>query len=203
MSDKIRRIIGVDPGSEESGMVVLDDCRIVVALNVANVAQVYDKISKYSLNCNLTIAVEDIKPYSLRLTSQVIDTCKFIGELTYRLRNEAGINVVMVSRYEVKKWIFDSFYDLCLPFIDKKIHKKGFDASDIETKLPVRVWSDGEVWKARKASFVFIDDKIVTEAMKQLYKIPLPNKGKGYQFGLQTHSWQALATASYFASLEL
>jgi hypothetical protein len=189
------RIIGIDPGSEESGMVVLDGCNIV-AFNLTNVVQLYDKITNYSICNDLTIVIEDIKPYSLRLTPQVIDTCKFIGELVYRLRIDAGLNVVMISRYEVKKWCFDTFPGVCLPIIDSKIEKKMFDACDLKTRELIRVDCNGR--SKRKASFVFVDDKVVTECMKHKYKIPLPKAGKGYQFGLQTHSWQALAVASFF-----
>lgn len=178
------RIIGIDPGNEESGMVVINNYSISVAFNLSNVVQLYDKISNYQLCKDLTIVIEDIKPYSLRLTPQVIDTCKFIGELVYRLKIEAGLNVIMVSRYEVKKWCFDTFPEVCLPIIEKKIRKKGFVNK-----------ATGE---ARKPSFVFVDDKIVTECMKHLYKIPLPKAGKGYDYGLQSHSWQALAVATYF-----
>jgi hypothetical protein len=78
---------------------------------------------------------------------------------------------------------------VCLPIIEKKILKKGFITA-----------ATGE---PRKPSFVFVDDKIVTDCMKHLYKIPLPKSGKGYQYGLQTHSWQALAVATYFRYLEL
>jgi hypothetical protein len=188
-------IIGIDPGSEESGMVVLEDYSIIVAFNLTNDVQLYDKITNYSLSKDLTIVIEDIKPYSLRLTPQVIDTCKFIGELVYRLRINAGLNVVMVSRYEVKKWCFDTFPGVCLPIIDSKIEKKMFDACDLKTRELIRVDCNGR--SKRKASFVFVDDKVVTECMKYKYKIPLPKAGKGYDKGLQTHSWQALAVASY------
>lgn len=190
------RIIGIDPGSESSGMVVLDNYSIRVAFNLSNDVQLYDKICNYSLNCNLTIVIEDIKPYSLRLTPDVINTCKFIGELVYRLKTACGMNVVLVSRYEVKKWCFDTFPEVCTPIIDKKIEKKMFDACDVITRELIRVDSAGK--SKRKSSFIHVDDKVVTECMKHLYKIPLPKTGKGYQHGLQTHSWQALAVATYF-----
>lgn len=183
--NKHRRIIGIDPGSEESGFVVLEDSNIRVASNLSNVVQLYDKICNYQLCEDLTIVIEDIRPYSLRLTPQVIDTCKFIGELVYRLKIECGLCVAMVNRSEVKKWCFDSFPEVCVPIIDKMIAKKGY------------VSKNGE---QRKASFVFVNDKIVTECMKYLYKIPLPKAGKGYDYGLQTHSWQALAVASYYSA---
>jgi hypothetical protein len=66
----------------------------------------------------------------------------------------------------------------------------------VKTKELIRVDCAGK--QKRKSSFIHVDDRVVTEAMKHLYKIPLPKAGKGYQFGLQTHSWQALAVATYF-----
>ena len=182
-----KRIIGIDPGSEESGMVVLDDSTIIGAFNLRNEYCFYDKVTNFSIHPNLTVVIEDLKPYSLRLTPQVISTAKFIGECLYRLKNEAGMNVTLVSRNEVKKWVFDTFPEVCLPIIEKAIGKKGYITR-----------STGE---PRKPSFVFVNDKIVTESMKVLYKIPLPKSGKGYQHGLQSHSWQALGLASFFSTL--
>jgi hypothetical protein len=186
------RIIGIDPSGESCGMVVLDDGYIIKALNVTN-SQFYVKVTNYLLHQNCFVVIEDIAPYSLRLMQQVIDTCKFIGELVYRLRIEAGANVVLIQRSYVKKWVFDTFPDVCLPLIDKKIESKMYDACSIETRELIRV--DGNGRGKRKGSYVYVDDKIVTESMKYLYKIPLPKAGKGYNYGLQTHSWQALAVA--------
>lgn len=191
----ICRIIGIDPSGTSCGMVVLDDGYIVKALNVNN-EQFFSKVTNYLLHPNCFVVIEDIAPYSLRLMQQVIDTCKFIGELVYRLRIEAGANVVLIPRSIVKKYIFDTFPGVCLPLIDKKIEGKMYDACHIETKELIRVDSHGR--SKRKGSYVYVDDKIVTESMKYLYKIPLPKAGKGYSFGLQTHSWQALALANCF-----
>jgi hypothetical protein len=143
------------------------------------------------------VVVEDIKPYSLRLTPQVIDTCKFIGECVYRLRNECGANVVLSSRYEVKKWIFDSFPHISNKMVDRKIDRKLFEACNINSREIVRV--DNNSKQARKSSFIYVDDKVVTEAMKDLYKIPTPEPGSGYKFGLKDHSWQALGLASFYS----
>ena len=119
----------------------------------------------------------------MRLTPQVISTAKFIGECLYRLRNESGANVELIERSAVKKWCFDTFPFVCNPLIEKKISKKGYRNKNGEFKKP---------------HFFFIDDKCVTECMKHLYNIPIPPPGKGYRFGLQTHSWQALGAASAF-----
>lgn len=180
-----QRIIGVDPGSEGCGMVVLDNGYIKAAFNVTN-ENFYTKITHFLLHPNCVVVIEDIRPYSVRLTMQVIDTSKWIGECLYRLKNEANANVVLITRSEVKKWCFDTFPEVCIPEINKTIQKKGFVVA-----------ATGE---QRKASFVFVNDKIVTECMKVLYKIPLPKSGKGYMYGLIKHSWQALAVASVWAN---
>ncbi len=176
------RIIGIDPGTT-CGIVVLDGGQITSVLNITSDIML-SKVSHFLIHPKCTVVVEDIRPYSLRLTPQVIDTCKFIGELNYRLKTWSGAIVEYVVRNHVKKWCFDSFPDVCLPRIRKKIEKKMFVNKDT-----------GEF---RKPSFVFVDDKMVTESMKELYKIPVPKSGYGYQFGLKEHSWQALAVASYW-----
>jgi hypothetical protein len=182
----MNRIIGIDPG-ENCGMVILDGGEISSVFNIMS-DQIWSKIQYFLLQPNTTVVIEDIRPYSLRLTPQVIETCKWIGEAVYRLKNGSGAIVELMSRSEVKKWCFDTFPEVCRPLADKKIAKKGY--------------KNKETGEFRKATFVYVDDKIVTECMKELHKIPLPKSGKGYQFGLKSHSFQALAVASrYHAKL--
>ncbi len=142
------------------------------------------QITSYLIHNCVDVVVEDLAAYSLRLTPQVIATAKFIGELNHRLVIEAGANVFMVPRSKVKKWVFDTFPFVCNSIINEKIRKKDR-----------RVASTGEL---KAAHYFYVDDKIVTDCMKYLYKISLPPAGKGYEHGLKTHSWQALAVASYF-----
>jgi hypothetical protein len=178
-------------------MVVLDNGYITAAFNV-NTEQFYNKVTNYLLHRSCIVVIEDIAPYSLRLMPQVIDTCKWIGEAVYRLKNEAGANVELVPRSLIKKWVFDSFGEVCIPIIDKYIEKKAVLACDLVTKEEIKLFQDGREWKKRKGSFVYVNDKVVMEAMKYLYKIPLPPKGQGYKFNLKDDSWQALSLASYF-----
>lgn len=178
----MNRIIGIDPG-ETCGMVILDDGQITSVFNIMS-EKVWTNIQFFLLNQTVTVVIEDIRPYSLRLTPQVIETCKWIGEAVFRLKSGSNAIVKLIVRNEVKKWCFDTFPEVCVPFIEKKILKKGFIHK--ETGAP------------RKPSFVFVDDKIVTECMKVRYKIPKPKSGYGYQFGLKEHSWQALAIAACF-----
>ena len=184
------RIIGIDPGSSICGVVVLDDNRIIYAANVKK-DDLLVKITHFLLHRSCIVVIEDLKPYSLRLTPQVIDTAKFIGEAVYRLKIGCSANVALISRFEVKKWVFDAFQSVTIPLINKKVGKKVYLACNIDTKEEILIGK-------RKASFVYVDDKIVTEAMKHYYNIPMPPPGSGYLYGLKDHSWQALALATYF-----
>lgn len=177
----MERIIGIDPG-ETCGIVILDGGQITSSFNIMSDIML-SKVSAFLIHPNCKVFVEDIRPYSLRLTPQVIDTCKFIGEAVYRLKNEAGADVELVPRNEIKKWCFDAFPEVCLPLIEKKILKKGLIRK--------------ETGEPRKPSFVFVDDKVVTECMKVLFSIEKPKSGYGYRFGLKDHGWQALAIAAY------
>jgi hypothetical protein len=99
----------------------------------------------------------------------------------------SGANLELVTRNHVKRWCFETFPEVCTPFIEKKILKKGY--------------INKESGQPRKPSFVFVDDKIVTECMKEKYLIEKPKSGFGYKFGLKEHSWQALAIAAYFETM--
>lgn len=180
----MNRIIGIDPG-ENLGMVVLDGGQITSVFNIMS-EQIWANLQYFLISQHpepVTVVIEDIRPYSLRLTPQVIDTCKWIGEAVFRLKSGSNAIVELIHRNQVKKWCFDTFPEVCVPIIEKKIEKKGY--------------KNKETGEFRKPSFVFVDDKIVTNCMKILHKIPLPPKGKGYQYGLKDHSFQALAIASY------
>jgi hypothetical protein len=183
---KDKRIIGIDPGIEESGIVVLDGSNIIGAFNVKK-EQFYSKVTEFSIHSNINVAVEDLAAYSLRLTPQVISTAKFVGEAEYRLKNEFRLDVSLIPRSLIKRWCFDTFPVVCIPIIEAKIKKKG-----------QVIASTGE---PRKPHFVYVDDKIVMECMKSLYKVASPGKGRKYEYGLNKHSWQALAVASYYKSI--
>ena len=186
------RVIGIDPGSDVSGICSIEDTTILYASNTPN-TEVFDKIKELLRGSpEATIVIEDIFPYSVRLKPEVIATCKFIGELSYRLK-EAGVAAKFVARNSIKKWVFDNFPDICINRIDEKIArlhawrvKKG--KRGYETK-------SGEL---RAASFAFVDDRIVIAALKFHLSIPTPKPGKANIYGLRDHSWQALAVAAYF-----
>lgn len=179
-----QRIIGLDLGSRESGMVVLDNSTDIVAAFNLKYDQLYPKITNYLYKYPTIVVIEDLAPYLGRLSPSVIETAKLIGEAVYRLKIESGLSVEFIQRSKVKKWAFDAFPEICVPLIDKKIKKKG-----------QIIASTGE---ARKAHAFYVDDKVLTECMKHLYKIPAPAPGSGYQHNLKDHNWQALAAASAF-----
>ena len=177
-----KRIIGIDPSNQECGIVVLDKGQITTAFNI-NSELFWNKITNFLVHRDFSVVIEDLRPYTTRLTQQVIDTAKFIGVAEYRLKCEVGANTQFVARNEVKKWCFDTFPHVCVPIIDKVIERK-----DYRNK-------DGEL---RKASFVYCNDSVIQKCMVDYYQIPFPKAGKGYLHGLKSHSWQALALATMF-----
>jgi hypothetical protein len=178
----VERIIGIDPSNQECGIVVLDNGQIIRAFNVKT-ELFYSKVTEFLIHRNFVVVFEDLRPYTTRLTQQVIDTAKFIGEAVYRLKCEVGAKIDLIPRNEVKKWCFDAFPHVCLPIIDKTIERKDYRNKD---------------GVFRKASFVYCNDSVIQKCMMEKYKIPLPKAGKGYQHGLKSHNWQALATATCF-----
>ncbi len=188
--------MGVDPGSLICGVCLLDEeGQIIEAFNT-EYPVLWNKVKEYYVKYNMTVVIEDILPYAMRLTPQVIDTCKMIGEMVYRMRKEFKFRVEMVGRYEVKKWVFDSFPEVVTPMIAKKIDKGMFLSCRVSDR--VIEFLDGNGKQRRKQSFVYVDDRVVVEAMKVLYSIEMPPPGSGYKYGLKNHSWQALAAASLF-----
>jgi hypothetical protein len=125
---------------------------------------------------------------------QVIDTCKFIGELVYRLRSEfKKAEYVLVTRNQVKKWVFDSFPEISCDRINKRIeYLDGYRTGRGEKGIRKK---DGTL---RLPSFHWIDDRVCIAAMKKFWDIPTPKPGKKNVYGLSTHSWQALALGTYW-----
>ena len=190
-------VVGIDPGSSICGVCVLEETQIIGAFNV-KYSTLWDKISHFLINPKCTVVIEDIRPYSIQLTPQIIDTCKMIGEMVYRLRKEVGLDPVLISRGEVKKWVFDEFPEICLPVIDKKFLKKRFLSCNVMTKEAEYVFEDGRPFKMRRGSFVSVNDRMVEKSMQFHYGFELPAPGDGYPFGLKDHSWQALGVATAF-----
>lgn len=135
------------------------------------------------------VVVEDMRPYNMRINDNVINTIKFIGETQWRLKSH-GVPHLLFPRWEVKQWVYNSYRDMCLEEIGKKIEyakkryilKNGPEATE----------------RKRTASFVYVDDRVVEKAMKLRWDIKKPKVGEGTPFGLKTHSWQGLALATFY-----
>jgi hypothetical protein len=155
-----------------------------------------DKIKEYYVKYNPTVVIEDIRPYNSMMSMQVIRTCQFIGELKYRLQNELQLKIHMVTRGDVKKWVFTRFPGLCKERIDQKIQYLD-DYGERKGKKRYRN-KDGEL---RKATFHWVDDRVVIAAMKEYWKIPTPKPGKKNLYGFSSHSWNALAAGSCFLNV--
>lgn len=187
-------IIGIDPGNVVSGLCMIEDGKVVYANVFENnklVDWMYDEVAESSVQ----IAIEDIVPYTGKMKPQTIDTCKWIGELTYRLKINGFKNIKFIPRSNVRNWIYKTVPDICTP----KVIKRMIALDKIRVKQGLRGLrnASGEL---RKPSFHYVDDRIVIAAVKELYNIPTPKPGKVNIYGLKDHSWQALATAMFLES---
>jgi hypothetical protein len=94
--------------------------------------------------------------------------------------------VTMIPRWYVKQWVFAQFKTMVLPEIEKKIDR----------------WAAKEDNKERKrltAKFVWVDDRMIANAMRKWWGIKNPTKvGQRAMYNLKDHSWQALALVSYY-----
>lgn len=204
MSKSLSCIFSIDVGSKISGVCVISNKEIIECVNISN-ELLCAKINEYYVKYRLIPIIEDIRAYSGKLSQDVIDTCKFIGELTYRLLSELQIDYFkLYPRSKVRKWVFDAFPDVCVPAIDKKIayldeygkrKNEELKAAGKKQKYRRYITKSGEM---RKASFNYVDDRIIIAVMKKLWNIPEPKPFKPNIYGLKEDSWQALALASYY-----
>lgn len=180
-------LLGIDPGSENSGIITFSDDELLVGENLPN-DRLFDLIDKYTLfdKVRLFVVYEDIRPYTSRFNMDTINTCKLIGRLEYVLKTRM-VPFYAVTRNEVKSFVFKKYPMICIPDINKKIEKKG------------RVNKDG---KALKPSFQYVDDRIVKRVMKHHWKIETPKPGKSDPRGIKTHVWQALGAVTCYFNIE-
>lgn len=193
---KVREIeevfFSIDSGNVVSGVAVITKDRIIYAANLPN-EDIIAKVTEFSEKTKITVLIEDIKPYAMKLTPQVIDTCKVIGELCYRVKNELGLGYVLVTRYQVKRWVFDCFFYMASGRISKRIeYMNGYREAKGEKGLRRK---DGEL---RSPSFHWVDDRVCIAAMKEYWDIASPKPGKSNKYGLSKHSWQALALGTFY-----
>jgi hypothetical protein len=131
----------------------------------------------------LIVVIEDMRPYNMRITDGVIQTIKFIGQLEWRLK-EAGITYDLIPRWQVKQWAFTEYRAILEPLIDRKIYL----AAERKKKA-------GGVPRNATASFVYVDDRMVSTAMREFWKIGKV-KRVGQEAFLKDHAWSALAVVS-------
>jgi hypothetical protein len=144
------------------------------------------------------VVIEDIKPYSLQLSQQTIDTAKFIGEIKYCL-SSTSIFHLEIPRSQVKEWVKLQYGYVVNKLLDKKV--------EYRSKMNDRLVEEGKLEKnnlvkkdgtLKAATFVWIDDRMVAAAMRVQWDIKKPKVGQKAAHGLKTHSWQALALATYY-----
>lgn len=194
------RIFSIDVGSEKSGIAVILNKSCIEYADIIENSQIIDKVRYFSVNANLMAVIEDIRPFRMGMAMQTIETAKLIGELKYRLKNELYVDFILIPRFDVKRWVFNTFPELVLDRINKKIEYLDIQGQRLGRKR-YRRKKDGELYKA---TLHYVDDRIVIAAMKEYWKLKTPKPGKSNEFGLKSHSWQALAVGTtYLATLTL
>jgi hypothetical protein len=83
--------------------------------------------------------------------------------------------------------VFDNFYQLVVPFIDKRI---------------MMLAKKNNKEKLRKASFNYINDRLVVMAMRKHWNQGEFKPGKKNKLGLRSHAWQALGVLSCYLDKE-
>lgn len=187
-----KKMIGLDAGSEKSGIIVLENSKIREGYNIPNDEVVDFIINESKSGEHLYIVIEDVRPYNMRITTGIIQTIKFLGETEYRLKS-ANIAFTLIPRWEVKKWVYDKFTDMANIEIQKNIirhnarEQKKCESKGVEFKP-----------KDRSITFVYVDDRIVQKAMRLHWNI---ERQKGFakkaMYNLKDHAWQSLALLTY------
>jgi Holliday junction resolvasome RuvABC endonuclease subunit len=94
-------LLAIDPGTEQSGWVVLDDENRIVSSGVHPNADVLTAVREYE-----DVAIEMIASYGMPVGREVFETCVWVG----RYIEAAGVpdDVVRVTRNEVKNHLCGS-----------------------------------------------------------------------------------------------
>lgn len=181
----LHAVVGIDPGEKQSGVALVAGREIVFGKNVLNgelielIQSINDQYSE------VTIIIEDMLPYNMRITNSIIRTIKAIGQLEMRL-NDLGMKYYLAPRWWIKQWVFNEFNDIATTRILKKI---GY----IQTRLE----KENRKIKKMSPTFAYVDDWIVVRSMKQWWNIPNATVHNKNKYGLKDHSWQALALITF------
>jgi len=193
-----KTVWAIDAGSGLCGVCQLLDRRIGHCFNI-EYWRVFDRIAELNGSVPSDIIIEDVAPYAMRISQNVIDTCKIIGEFRYRFGTAPFVNsVTFITRSVVRNWVFKTFPDICVPRIIKKMEYT--DKRNLSKGLRGLRTKEGNLYAPH---FKYVDDRVIIAAMKQLYDIPTPKPGKSNQYGLSDHSWQALAVGSTFLNSQI
>ena len=170
-------IIGIDVGSNKSGLAIIKNGEIEKGMVLPN-GSVIELLKEIDVSV-CQIIVEDLRAYSVRLSQDLITTAKFIGKLEHIL-SEMNANYVLVERVKIKKMVYDK-YPSAVVEVEKMIRQRE------------RLTKTGEY---RKPSMIYVCDRVVANAMRYFWELP-KGQGKRNKFGLASHSWQALALCTY------
>ena len=185
------KVIGIDAGSEMSGIIVIEGNEIRQGYNMSN-KEVIPFIENEKQGFKLIVVIEDVRPYNMRITNGIIDTIKFIGETEWRLKL-IDCKVELIPRWQVKQWVYLQFKAIVAPLIKKKI--------DYRYERKKKQYEDKDWAEPKKSieNFVWIDDRMIVASMRKHWDIPLVRKvGEVTMYNLRDHSWQALALVSFF-----
>ena len=173
----VSNIIGIDAGSTKSGVAIVTCGQVERGMVISNrdvCKLVADK--KYS---SYKIVIEDLRAYSTRLSQDLINTAKFLGQLEYILTKRKS-DFLLVERVKIKKMVYDKY-----PKSEKDVREKIIQRGKVNSR--------GEY---RKPSMIYVCDRVVANAMRYFWELP-SGQGKRNKVGLASHSWQALALCSY------
>jgi len=195
----MKKIIGIDPGSEKSGVVVLENGAIKETYEAMPNESVVEFLLLSDNLSDMKVIIEDVRAYNMRISGDIIETVKFIGWLTGTKTvkgklSELGIKYELIPRYQVKEWIFLQFRTMAEPEIIKIIARN-------QARNEKKAIEAGEEYKKRNLAptFIYVEDRIVANAMRKWWDIKKPSRpGQKSPYGLKTHSWQSLALCSYW-----
>lgn len=179
--------MAIDAGSIESGIVILINGQITHAAITLN-EELIAKVREYlGVEYKLKVLVEDLAPYSMQLTPDVLKTAKVLGMIEYKLK-VARISYTLVTRSKIKEWVYSEYKSLLEPLVKEKVVKR------MKKKNLPTINKDGS---EKKGSFAWLDDRLIEIAMRKEWDVPA-QRGKKNRFALKAHSFQALALATLF-----
>jgi hypothetical protein len=176
-------ILGIDPGSASSGIVILKNRKIKKGDNIKN-EDLFTLLDEYTLlnerTNELMVVYEDIRPYACQMNMYTIQTIKMIGRLEYVL-NQRRVSSCGVARNKVKDFLYKRYENILAPDVSKVILKRGKAKKDGKPPAP---------------SFHYVNDRMVAKTMKMYWDIPTPKPGRKSLYDLSDHSWQALGAVT-------